>query len=120
MMTFKAAAKPAETSHSVQVGYRGWHHGGWGGGAAIGAGLLAGAVIGSAIAAPNYYGGYAPYPSYGYGGYRYASSPYYGYGGYYPVHAYRPYYGGYGYSYAPRPLYRRDRKSTRLNSSHQI
>jgi hypothetical protein len=92
-----ASAKPAvEDQNTVQVRYGGWHGGGWGAG--IGAGLLAGAVIGSAIAAPGYYGGYAPY----YGGYGYASYPY-GYGGYYPAYAYRPYYG---YGYAPRRVYR--------------
>ena len=66
----------------------GYHHGGWGPGAAIGAGLV-GLAVGAAIADHPHYGyGYGPH--YGYG-------PYYG-PGYYGCRTavrWNPYWGGY-------------------------
>src|ERR1700760_3711753 len=64
------AKSSAENSNAVEVRYGwggGWRGGGWGGwrggwgGWGWGAGALAGAAIAGAVAAPYYYGGYAPY-----------------------------------------------------------
>lgn len=67
--------------------YRGGYYGGWGPGAAIGAGI-AGAIVGGAIVAGSrpYYGYYAPAPRYYYPGYypgpvyNYYANPQYGWG----------------------------------------
>lgn len=68
---------------------RGWRHGGWGPGPAIGLGLAAGALAAGAYGAygPRYYG-----PGYGYYGPRYYHRGYgpYAYGG-------PRYYRSYGY-----------------------
>jgi hypothetical protein len=70
-----AAPAPAE----ARFGHGGFHHGGFGFGPALAGGLLAGAVIGGLATSAYgygpgygygypgyYYGGYAPYPAYGY------------------------------------------------------
>jgi hypothetical protein len=56
------AAAVAATPTAADARWGGWH--GWGWGPAVG-GFAAGAIIGSALAAPYYYGYYAPYPYYG-------------------------------------------------------
>ncbi|TMJ04302.1 MAG: hypothetical protein E6G97_07300 [Alphaproteobacteria bacterium] len=59
------------------------HHGGWGWGPGIAAGVATGALIGSAVAAQPY-GYYYAEPGYGYNGYAepyvYDTAPAYGYG----------------------------------------
>lgn len=73
-------------------GYRGYHHGGWGWGAPLAAGLIGGLALGALASGPAYGGAYSPY-GYGYAPYRYG----------YPGYAYGSL--GYGYGY-PRYGYR--------------
>jgi len=64
-----AAATIAGATLATSAPAQAYWRGGWGWGLG---GFAAGAIVGSALAAPYYYGGYAPYGYYG------APYPYYG------------------------------------------